>query len=204
MTPRKTLIFFALIFFNLSLFGQSKKIVTPNLKGTTLTDYYVTIKLVDKEPKFKPTYLLATKLDPKQKKWNLDTNKINIDNYFLTNKNIHHVGYSKADCACDLFGDTTGNGVIFVYLKPSLKLLTLKKFIETSKIPFNPLEKYEIYINGKLITNDDVFIDNEAEIYGIHKIAYTHRKGPLIGFAIVTTTLEQRIKYELLSTIYGM
>jgi len=200
MTLRKTLSIFALIFFSLSLFGQSKKIVTPNLKGTTLTDYYVTIKLVDKEPKFKPTYLFATKLDSKQKKWNLDTNKINIDNYFLTNKNIHHVGYSKADCACNLFGDTTGNGVIFVYLKPSIKLLTVKKFIEASRISFNPSEKYDIYINGIPLINENTLIDSEAEIYGIYKMA-THRNGPLIGFAITNWTSEQRIKYELLPSI---
>jgi hypothetical protein len=189
--------FLAFYFLAFSVYGQSKKTNRPNLKGTTLTEYYVTVKLVDKEPKFKPTYLFATKLDPKQKKWNLDTNKINIDNYFLTKQNIHHVGYLEPDCACNLFGDTTGNGVIIVHLKPSLKLVTVKKFIEASKIPFNPLDKYEIYINYRSIINDNVFIDSDAEIHPIYKIAYTHRNGPLIGFEIRTWTVEQVLKYGM-------
>lgn len=197
MKPRKTLIFFALIFFSFSLFGQSKKLDAPNLKGTTHVDYYVTVKLVDKEPKFKPTYLFATKLDPKQKKWNLDTNKINIDNYFLTNKNVHHVGYSKADCACDLFGDTTGNGVMFVHLRPSLKLLTVQKFIETANISFSSLDKYEIYINGRQIINDNVLVDNEAEIIPIYKKGKTRSNDAIIGVEIWTLTKEQRKKYGM-------
>jgi hypothetical protein len=197
MTPRKTLIFFALIFFSFSLFGQSKKIDTPNLKGTTHVDYYVTVKLVDKEPKFKPTYLFATKVDPKQKKWDLDTNKINIDNYFLTNKNVHHVGYSKADCACDLFGDTTGNGVMFVHLKTSLKLLTVQNFIETANISYGSLDKHEIYINGRQIVNDNVLVDSEAEIIPIYKKGKTESKDAIIGVEIWTLTKEQRNKYGM-------
>ena len=194
MTTRKTLIFFVLVFFSLSLFGQSKNSAKPNLKGTTHADYYVTVKLVDKELKFKPTYLFATKLDPKQKKWNLDTNKINIDNYFLTNKNIHHVSYSKADCACDLFGDTTGNGVMFVHLKQSLKLLTLQKFIGAANISFDSLDKYEVYINGKQILNDNVLVDSEAELTPLYK---SIKKDQIIGVEIWTLTKEQRKKYGM-------
>lgn len=188
-------------FLTFSVYGQSKNTDGPNLKGATSIDYYVTLKLVDKEPKFKPTYLFAYKLDLKQKKWNIDTNKINIDNYFLTNKNINHIKYSKPGCACNLFGDTTGNGVIIVYLKPSLKLLKVKnfieKFVEASKTPFDPLKKYEIQINGKIITDDNVFIDSEAEIYRNYQITFTHRNGPLIGFSILTCSPEHFFKYGM-------
>lgn len=197
MTVRKLKIFVGLLFCTLSLLGQDKKATTPNLKGTTHLDYYVTVKLIDKEPKYKPTYLFANKLDPKQKKWNLDTNKINIDNYFLTNKNVHHVSYSKADCACYLFGDTTGNGVMFVHLKQSLKLLTVQKFIETANISFDSLDKHEVYINGRQILNDNVFVDSDAEIIPIYKKEKASGKAQIIGVEIWTLTKEQRKKYGM-------
>jgi hypothetical protein len=197
MTLRSITIFFWVSLLAFSLHGQSKKADRPNLKGTTYSDYFVTVKLVDKEPKYKPTYLFAKKLDPKQKKWNLDTTKIYIDKYFLTNKSIQFVSYSAMDCACDLFGDTTGNGVVFIHLKPSAKFQTIPKVLEMLKLSIEDVGKSEIYINGKQLTDDTILIDSEAEVFPIYRKGEAVSKNNVVGVEIWTLTEKQRKKYGM-------